>query len=206
MSEPASNGIEATRRRLTEKQADTVDRLTAAAVEVLSRAGYSGTTIRMVAATAGVGTATAYTYFSSKEHLISEVFWRRLAATPEPVTRETDSTTRVIAVLRQVSLLVADEPALAGAVSSALLGDDPDVRHLRVRIGSEIRRRLTDALGSNDPSTLDMLELLYSGAMLQGGMGHLSYSEVADLLSACARRVLAHGGARAANTADKAEE
>ena len=40
----------------------------------------------MVAAEAGVGAATAYTYFSSKEHLVAEVFWRRLAASPVPAT------------------------------------------------------------------------------------------------------------------------
>ncbi|TCJ89772.1 TetR/AcrR family transcriptional regulator [Nocardia alba] len=190
MSETAPTGIEATRRRLTEKQADTVDRLTVAAVEVLSREGYSGTTIRLVAASAGVGTATAYTYFSSKEHLISEVFWRRLVAMPPLEGGEDDATTRVVAVLRQVSMLVADEPALAGAVSSALLGDDPDVHHLRVRIGMEIRHRLNQALRAKDPERLAALELLYSGALLQGGMGLLSYEQVADLLEMCARRLM----------------
>ncbi|MCX4098502.1 TetR/AcrR family transcriptional regulator [Nocardia sp. alder85J] len=195
MSELASTGIEATRRRLTEKQADTVDRLTTAAVDVLSREGYSGTTIRLVAAAAGVGTATAYTYFSSKEHLISEVYWRRLIAAPPLETDEKDPATRVVAVLRQVSLLVADEPALASAVSSALLGDDPDVRHLRVRIGTEIRGRLSAALGSADTESLSMLELLYSGALLQAGMNLLSYEQVADLLEISARRLLADRGA-----------
>ena len=29
---------------------------------------------------AGVAPATAYTYFSSKSHLVAEVFWRRLSA------------------------------------------------------------------------------------------------------------------------------
>jgi len=154
MSELASIGTEGTRRRLTDKQADTVDRLTAAAVEVLSREGYSRTTIRMVATVAGVGTATAYTYFSSKEHLISEVFWRRLATMPELETDGMDRIDHVVAVLRQVSMLVADAPSLAGAVSNALLGDDPDVRHLRVRIGTEIRRRLSEALGGDDPQSL----------------------------------------------------
>ncbi|WP_405494131.1 TetR/AcrR family transcriptional regulator [Nocardia sp. NBC_00511] len=191
MSELASTGIEATRRRLTEKQADTVDRLTAAAVEVLSREGFSGTTIRLVAAAAGVGTATAYTYFSSKEHLITEVFWRRLTATPPPEPGDADATGRVVAVLRQVSMLVADEPALAHAVSSALLGDDPDVQHLRLRIGREIRRRLAAAMNAKDPEGLAMFELLYAGALLQGGMGLLSYEQVADLLEACVRRLLA---------------
>ncbi|WP_336082956.1 TetR/AcrR family transcriptional regulator [Nocardia sp. SSK8] len=191
MSENAPTGIEATRRRLTEKQADTVDRLTVAAVEVLAREGYSGTTIRLVATAAGVGTATAYTYFSSKEHLISEVYWRRLVALPAPPANDDDPATRVVAVLREVSMLVADEPALAGAVSSALLGDDPDVQHLRLRIGKEIRRRLGDALGARDPERLAALELLYAGALLQGGMGLLSYAQVADLLATCARRLLA---------------
>lgn len=195
MSELASTGLEATRRRLTERQADTVDRLTTAAVDVLAREGYSGTTIRLVAAAAGVGTATAYTYFSSKEHLFSEMYWRRLIASPAAEDGDSDPATRVVSVLRQISLLVAEEPALASAASSALLGNDPDVKHLRVRIGTEIRRRLREALGSNDRDSLNMLELLYSGAMLQGGIGHLSYQEVADLLEVCVRRLLTHPSA-----------
>ncbi|MGV9409028.1 TetR/AcrR family transcriptional regulator [Nocardia sp. NPDC003693] len=190
MSELTSTNIEATRRRLTEKQADTVERLVAAAVDVVGRESYSGTTVRLVAAAAGVGTATAYTYFSSKEHLITEVFWRRLIATPALDTTEADPATRVVAVLRQISMLVADEPALASAVSSSLLGDDPDVQHLRVRIGREIHGRITAAWGVDDPEGVAMLELLYSGALLRAGMGLLSYQEVADLLEASARRVL----------------
>ncbi|HJT93039.1 MAG TPA: TetR family transcriptional regulator, partial [Mycobacterium sp.] len=79
MSDPA---LESTRRRLTAKQADTVDRLGQAAVEILGRDGFAGLTMRRVAAEAGVGAATAYTYFSSKEHLVAEVFWRRLASSP----------------------------------------------------------------------------------------------------------------------------
>src|ERR1700739_701861 len=88
---------ESTRRRLTAKQADTVDRLGHAAIEVLSREGFSGLTIRMVAAEAGVGAATAYTYFSSKEHLVAEVFWRRLACSPVPPTDSPDPAERVVA-------------------------------------------------------------------------------------------------------------
>ncbi|MFJ4656334.1 TetR/AcrR family transcriptional regulator [Nocardia sp. NPDC088792] len=183
--------LEATRRRLTEKQADTVDRLTRAAMEVLSREGFAGLTVRMVAAAAGVGTATAYTYFSSKEHLVAEMFWRRLAATPPPADEDSDSTTRVLAVLRQIAMLVADEPALAGAVTSALLGTDPDVAHLRYRIGSEIRKRLMDASGADaDPEIVDHLELLYAGALVRAGMGYASYAEIAELLEKSALRVL----------------
>src|ERR1700723_2132197 len=70
VSDPA---LESTRRRLTAKQADTVDRLGRAAVDLLGREGFAGLTVRRVAAQAGVGAATAYTYFSSKGHLGAEV-------------------------------------------------------------------------------------------------------------------------------------
>ncbi len=62
MSEQA---LEPTRRRLTAKQADTVDRLSRAALDLLRREGFAGLTVRRVAADAGVGAATAYTYYSS---------------------------------------------------------------------------------------------------------------------------------------------
>ncbi len=194
MSGHVSNPIarESTRRRLTAKQADTVDRLGCAAIGVLSREGFSGLTIRMVAAEAGVGTATAYTYFSSKEHLVAEVFWRRLAASPMPPTESSDPTVRVIAVLRQIALLVADEPKLAGAVTNALLSNDPEVEHLRLRVGREIHQRLATALGdAHTPDLIEALELLYAGALVRAGMGYASYTEIADRLETSARLLLA---------------
>jgi AcrR family transcriptional regulator len=183
---------ESTRRRLTAKQAETVERLGAAAISVLGREGFSGLTIRMVAAEAGVGAATAYTYFSSKEHLVAEVFWRRLASSPVPPTDSPDPTVRVIAVLRQIALLVADEPELAGAVTNALLGKNPEVQHLRLRVGREIHQRLVAALGADHTADLvESLELLYAGALVRAGMGYASYAEIADRLDTSARLLLA---------------
>lgn len=148
-------------------------------------------TIRMVAAEAGVGAATAYTYFSSKEHLVAEIFWRRLLSTPSPLTDSVDPATRVIAVLRHISLLVADEPELAAAVTGALLGKDPDVEHLRLCIGAEIHERLSAALGPDgDLDVLESLELLYAGALVQAGMGHVSYQRISSLLDKTARLLL----------------
>jgi AcrR family transcriptional regulator len=153
--------------------------------------GFAGLTVRSVAGLAGVAPATAYTYFSSKEHLVAEVFWRRLAASPEEADAGLDRTGRVVAVLRHIALLVADEPELAGAVTSALLGRDPDVEHLRTRIGIEIRQRLADALGSNpDPDVLEALELLYAGGLVRAGMGYGSYTEFADRLETSAKLIL----------------
>ncbi|MGV9821050.1 TetR/AcrR family transcriptional regulator [Nocardia xishanensis] len=191
MSEGDSIMLEATRRRLSGKQADTVDKLTKAAVEVLAREGFAGMTIRLVAAAAGVGTATAYTYFSSKEHLVAEIFWRRLVASPSPASEADDPNARVVAELRNIAMLVADEQELSGAVTSALLGRDPDVAHLRDRIGAEIRKRILRALGPDaDPDVIESLELLYAGALVRAGMGYASYSEIADRIEKSALLIL----------------
>ncbi|MFE3262284.1 TetR/AcrR family transcriptional regulator [Nocardia sp. NPDC059091] len=191
MSTSVSQHVEATRRRLSKKQVETVDRLTRAVIVVLAREGYANTTIRLIAAEAGVGTATAYTYFSSKEHLIAEVYWRRLTAATVDIPENADASTRAVAVLRQAALLLSEEPALASGISQALLGNDPDVAHLRVRIGAELHSRLSAAVGPEHAQDLGHLELLYYGAMLQAGMGHLSYAEVADRMERCARSLLA---------------
>jgi TetR/AcrR family transcriptional regulator, cholesterol catabolism regulator len=188
VSDPA---LESTRRRLTAKQADTVDRLGRAAVALLSREGFAGLTVRRVAAEAGVGAATAYTYFSSKEHLVAEVFWRRLTAAPLADHASDDPATRVIEVLQQIALLVADEPEFAGAVTTALLGRDPDVELLRQRIGLDIQYRLTAALGADtDFAVIETLELLYAGALVRAGMGYTSYEEIAAKLERSARLIL----------------
>lgn len=189
VSDPVAR--ESTRRRLTAKQAETVDRLGRAAIDVLSRKGFAGLTIRMVAAEAGVGAATAYTYFSSKEHLVAEVFWRRLAASPVPPNDSPDSGVRAVAVLRHIALLVADEPALAGAVTNALLSSDPEVKQLRLRIGREIHQRLVAALGPESrPDVVETLELMYAGALVRAGMGYASYTQIADRLETSARLLL----------------
>ncbi|MCD2115898.1 MULTISPECIES: TetR/AcrR family transcriptional regulator [Rhodococcus] len=183
--------LESTRRRLTEKQADTVARLTQAAVEVLREEGFTGLTVRMVAARAGVAPATAYTYFSSKEHLVAEVFWRRLANAPTADAESASRADRAVAVLRGIALLLADEPELAAAVTSALLGHDPDVEHLRARIGLDIRHRVSAALGADsDPDELEALELLYAGALVRAGMGYGTYEKLADRLETSARLLL----------------
>ncbi|MGO4618091.1 TetR/AcrR family transcriptional regulator [Nocardia sp. 2YAB30] len=191
MSESDSVIREATRRRLSGKQADTVDKLTRAAMEVLAREGFAGMTMRMVAAAAGVGTATAYTYFSSKEHLVAEIFWRRLIGSPSPVSDDSDPTARVVAELRSIAMLVADEQELSGAVTSALLGRDPDVQHLRGRVGTEIRKRIIRALGPDpEPDVVESLELIYAGALVRAGMGYGSYSEIADRIEKSALLIL----------------
>lgn len=182
----------ATRRHLTARQAQTVARLTEAAVVELADVGYPALTVRTVARRAGVAPATAYTYFASKEHLVAEVFWRRFAGQdPRPLDRRRSPARRATDVLLDFALVVADETELAAACTVALLADDAEVRELRTRIGLEMHRRLTDALGTDGTATaITALELATTGALLQVGTGHLAYRALPDLLADVAALVL----------------
>ncbi|MDL9937852.1 helix-turn-helix domain-containing protein [Gordonia sp. ABSL1-1] len=191
MSSPVSQ--ESTRRRLTRQQAETVARLTDAAVEILNTDGFDGLTVRSVAKLAGVAPATAYTYFSSKSHLVAEVFWRRLSQGVAEPDRSLERGERVAQVLREVSMVVAGEGQLGGAVTMALLGTDPDVEHLRLRIGGFIRRRLAEALevDPENPGPLcDALEMIYAGGLVHAGMGHMTYEQTSERLVAAAHLLM----------------
>lgn len=182
---------EPTRRRLTHRQAETVRKLTAAAVDEVRAVGFAGLTVRNVAARAGVAAATAYIYFSSKEHLLAEVYWRELRALPPVPEDRRDPVQRVTSVLRDIALLLAGEPELAAACTISILGTSPDARYLAGRIGLTIRERLVTALGpDHDPRVLAALEFAYAGAMVHAGMGFTTYGQVADRLADTARLIM----------------
>ena len=190
MAEPAV--AEVPRRHLSLRQVQLVERLVAAAAAEAEAVGYDRLTVRSVARRAGVATATAYTYFSSKDHLLAEVLWRRFDALPTTAPAEgRRAVDRVAAVFADIGTFLGDEPALATAGTTALLGAGPDVRELRIRIGLEVHRRLAEALGEDvDEGVLSALELCYSGAMLTAGMGHFAFDSVPDRLAAAARLLL----------------
>jgi len=189
------SAAEATRRRLTARQAAVVAELVEAATAEARERGYEGLTVRGVARRAGVAPATAYTYFASKDHLLAEVLWRRVGALarPEPA-RGADATARLVAELRVMGLFMADDPTVAAACTTALLGSGPEVRELRVRVGAAFHDRLVEALGDDaDDRVLATLDLVYSGAMLWAGMGHMAFAEVPDALEDAARVILGGG-------------
>lgn len=160
----------------------TAERLLEAGREELRAVGHQTLTIRMVAQRAGVSSATAYTYLESKNRLYAELFWRFLVE-DERVPEGADAVARVRSVTRNLANRLAEAPELAAAVTPALLGPDPEVDELRLRIGSEFVRRFRDALGAKaDAAVLEALALAFSGALLQAGMGLMTYAEMADRL------------------------
>lgn len=180
---------ESTRRQLSPRQAATVQLLTDAAAEELRSAGFDALTVRNVAKAAGVAPATAYTYFTSREHLVAEVFWRRLVALPpQELPDDVGRVERVTVAVRDFAMLVAGEPELSSACTVAMLSNDPDVKALRDRIGMEQHRRLLDSLrgpagDTIDPVVLSTLNFAVAGALLQAGMGHMDYDDLPGQLA-----------------------
>ncbi|HVV76972.1 MAG TPA: helix-turn-helix domain-containing protein [Mycobacteriales bacterium] len=183
------------RRTLSGRPADTVAALVDAAVSEVAETGFDGLTIRGVARRASVSPATAYTYFASKEHLLTEVFWRRLVALDEPTpTRRQAPAERVSAAVRDVAVLVADEPELAAGITTALLAHDTDVQVVRDRIGAAISARLSTAIGPDaDPRVLQILTFTFIGALLSAGMGYATYAALPDVMAEAAGLMLGRG-------------
>jgi AcrR family transcriptional regulator len=172
------------RQGLNARQAETAEKLFVAGLDELRAVGHEALTIRTVAQRAGVSPATAYTYLASKNHLFAELFWRFLAEDDHEPTGETP-VARLQSVTRHLADRLAAAPELAAAVTPALLGTDPDVERLRLRIGVELVDRFRAALDpSADPAVLEALALAFSGALLQGGMGLMTYTELGDRLDA----------------------
>jgi AcrR family transcriptional regulator len=187
--------LEATRRRLTERQAEVVQQLIDATAAEVDEDGYAGLTVRNVARRAGVAPATAYNYFSSKDHLLAELLWRRMTALPT-VDAAVDGSMaeRLTQSVQMMMDLTTGSPDLVGACTTALLNATPDVKHLRDRIGAVIHQRFVAALGPDvDPTIVRVLETTYSGALLMAGMGHMTYAEVPAFLAETARLMTGGG-------------
>ena len=187
-----SHGFEATRRRLSSRQAEVVAQLVRATEQEIEDVGYGGLTVRSVARRAGVAPATAYNYFSSKDHLLAEVLWRRMQEL-EPVDVDLGRPVRdrVARAVRDMVLFTTESPALVDACTVALLSPHPDVKHLRDRIGAQIHRRLTAAVGRGaDPMVVQVLETSFSGSLLIAGMGHMSSLDIPDLVGGAAELML----------------
>ncbi len=179
-----------------------------AALDTLRASSYADLTVRAVAARANVAPATAYTYFSSKNHLVAEVYLDLVRQVPFFTDVNDTRLSRVQQTLRSLALVVADEPEVAAACTTALLSNDNAVRPVRDRIGTEIHKRIKSALGPSalgpsalgpsalgpsalgpsalgpqgDAQTVAALEMSYFGALVHAGSGAFTYRQIADRL------------------------
>ncbi|CAN3130900.1 TetR family transcriptional regulator [Mycobacterium sp. smrl_JER01] len=167
------------------RQEETFRKVLAAGLDMLRESSYADLTVRAVAARAKVAPATAYTYFSSKNHLIAEIYLNLIGQVDYFTDVNDSRAVRVEKTLRSMALMVADEPEVAAACTTALLsGNDEAVRAVRERIGGEIHRRIRAAVGPDpDPRTLAALEMTFFGALVNAGSGAFTYHQIADRLS-----------------------
>ena len=153
---------------------------------MLRESSYADLTVRAVAARAKVAPATAYTYFSSKNHLIAEVY---------------------LDLMRQVPYFTDVNDSTAGAGREGAARHDADDRRRargrrRLHDGAaQQQRRCGDApsaTASAPRSTaasarrwaptptrarVSALEMTYFGALVHAGSGYVSYREIADRLT-----------------------
>jgi AcrR family transcriptional regulator len=161
------------------RQEGTYHRVLDAAVELLRETKYSELTVRAIAARAEVSPATAYNYFKSKNGLIAEVYLRLVRTVPLFVDVNQTTHQRVTQEIHALAMLGADEPEVAAATTTALMGDEEELTSLREQIGIEVRRRLTAALGPGVPiNVLSTVEYVFYGAMVRAGTGTMGYDAV----------------------------
>jgi AcrR family transcriptional regulator len=180
---PSDPGERPERRHLSERQAEVMERLVSAAVAEAEERPYGEISVRSIAKRAGVAPATAYTYFSGKDHLLALVLWRAVESSPQLVDLALPAPERVAELVRTMGF-AALGPGAVAAGTTALLTDGPDARRVRAHLGEEIDRRLAAALGAEVNSVVrGILVLTYTGALISAGMGHLPFEAVPALMA-----------------------
>src|SRR5258708_5961805 len=107
-----------------------------AMVELVREVPYSTITMRAIAKRAGVSHAEICVYFRSKDAIVAEIYLERLRAAPLIVDVDQSARARIAAQFSQLVMLLADEPGIAAARSSALICGEPSVPRLRQRIAA----------------------------------------------------------------------
>ena len=180
------------RRTLSQRQTQTVSNLLDGALELIEEVGVDELTIRTVATRAAVTHTTAYTYFSSKDHLICEALWRLLREVPraEAPDGEVPADQRVVEALTGPARALAERPALARGALAAMVATDADVAVVRDQIGADLVARIQVALGGvTDRRLPETLLLAFSGAMLQAGMGYFDFDGVVERMATVVRQL-----------------
>ena len=153
---------------------------------MLRESSYADLTVRAVAARAKVAPATAYTYFSSKNHLIAEVYLDLMRQVPY-FTDVNDST----AGARREGAARHDADGRRRARGRRGLHDraaerTTTPRCARSATASAPRSTAASARRSGpdaDPRTVSALEMTYFGALVNAGSGAFTYHQIADRLT-----------------------
>lgn len=166
-------------------------RVLGATVELLREVPYSEITMETISMRAGVSIGWLRKHFWSTDAIVAEIYLDRLRAVPLDVDVERDARQRIVTQFSHLVMLLADEPGLAAACSSALVGTDPSVRSVRERIHAEYHRRVRAMLRSGAwPEVTQTLEFGLVGALVHASCGVDNFRQTADYLAGMVATVL----------------
>ena len=175
------------------RQEETFRKVLVAGLETLRENSFADLTVRMVAARAKVAPATTYTYFSSKNHLIAEVYLDLVRPVPYFTDVNDPMPTRVKRALHHLALVVADEPEVAAACTTALLGGGATLRYAPHATGSAPR----STAASRRPSAPALTSVRCprsrwpsSARWCRRAAGNFAYRKIADRLDDVVRLIL----------------
>ena len=166
----------------------------AATVELLREVPYSDVTMGTISKRAGISVGSLREHFWSKDAIVAEIYLDRLRAVPLDVDVDRGAKDRIVAQFSHLVMLLADEPGLAAACSSALVCSDPSVRSVRERIHAEYHRRVRTMLRSGAwPEVTQTLEFGLVGALVHASCGVDNFRQTADDLACMVATVLPDG-------------
>jgi AcrR family transcriptional regulator len=186
------------RRPLRADSAATRQRIIDASVDLARRGSIEGVTMRDIARAAEVSTATAYTYFASKEHVYAEAYLdglrqltERLRARPP---RGATAADRIASVFRRALQGAADTGGVVQAMAQALASADPAVAPLRPVATEMFEDWMAIAIGdariADRARTIKALQLMMFATFVAVAHRQVTMEESGPLLDLTVRRLV----------------
>jgi AcrR family transcriptional regulator len=165
-----------------------------ATIELLRENPHAGLTMRAISHRAGISPGELRALFRSTDAIVAEIYLERLRVAPLEIDVEHSAHERISAQFEQLMMLLAGEPGLAAACSSALVSEEPSVRSVQRRIHSELRRRVRAALSSGAwPEVTETLEFGLIGSLVHASCAG-TFRDTAEDLANVVTAVLPDGG------------
>jgi len=168
------------------------------AVELARTETLADITMRDIARVSRVSTATAYTYFASKEHVYAEAYVEGVRTLTESVRARppTGATAadRVSALLRRAVRGAASTGDVVQATAISLASSDPAVARLRPAVDDAFAEWIDVALAgaeiSDRADVVKLLQLAMFAAFVAVAHDRLTLAECGRLLDLAARRLV----------------
>ena len=192
---PSSTQRSLSVRPLSPAQSATRRRLLDAAQSLATEGGYEAVGMREVAARAGVSSATAYTHFASRDHLLVELLSELAEATIKLIQTDLPRPQgapvfRVGAALRWGVKSLEESPSLQVALMRAYLSGAAENAHARELLAAAISEWIKAALEGTETDDSDAVVETFGyicfGAMVAIATGHRTPREIAAIMERAA--------------------